>query len=108
MTITAVARGDGVMPGAHGEQYDFFLSRRGSVAVIAREVHDVLTERGYKVLLQDCDIPFGASFIEAMHEAVKNSRDLIILLTHDYEQSTAACRVAYLEAWAIAGNLMSV
>jgi hypothetical protein len=75
MTITAVARGDGVMPSGQGEQYDFFLSRRGSVAVIAREVHDVLTERGYKVLLQDCDIPFGASFIEAMHEAVKNSRD---------------------------------
>jgi tetratricopeptide (TPR) repeat protein len=72
---------------AHGEQYDFFLSRRGSVAAIAREVTDVLTEKGYKVLTQDYDIPLGASFIEAMHEAVKNSRDLVILFTHDYEQS---------------------
>src|SRR5262249_18770879 len=32
-------------------------------------------------------IPFGASFIDAMHEAVMNSRDLIILFASDYEQS---------------------
>src|SRR5262245_16620804 len=75
------------MPKGHGEQYDFLLSRRGSVAAVAREVADVLTERGYRVLVQDYDIPLGASFIEAMHEAVKNSRDLVILFTRDYEQS---------------------
>jgi hypothetical protein len=46
-----------------------------------------LTEKGYRVLVQDYDIPIGASFIEVMHEAVKNSRDLVILLTRDYEQS---------------------
>jgi hypothetical protein len=57
------------MPIGHGEQYDFFLSRRGSVAAIAREVADVLTE-------QDYDVALGASFIDAMHEAVKNSCDL--------------------------------
>jgi TIR domain len=65
------------------ERYDFFLSRRGSVAAIAREVADALTEKGYEVLVQDYDIPHGASFIEAMHEAVKNSRDLVILFTSD-------------------------
>jgi hypothetical protein len=75
------------MPSGPAERYDFFLSRRGSVAAIAREVADVLTEKGYKVLVQDYDIPLGASFIDTMHEAVKNSRDLIILYTHDYEQS---------------------
>jgi hypothetical protein len=57
------------------------------VVAIVCEVTDVLTERGYRVLVQDYDIPLGASFIEAMHEAVKNSRDLIILYTRDYEQS---------------------
>jgi len=67
--------------------YDFFLSRRGSVAAIAREVADVLTEKGYKVLVQDYDIPLGSSFVERMHEAVRDARDLIILLTRDYEQS---------------------
>ena len=55
------------MPSGPGERYDFFLSRRGSVAAIAREVADVLTEKGYKVLVQDYDIPLGASFVEEMH-----------------------------------------
>jgi hypothetical protein len=31
------------MPNGQGERYDFFLSRRGSVAAIAREVANVLT-----------------------------------------------------------------
>lgn len=75
------------MPGGNGVQYDFFLSRRGSVAAIAREVTDVLTEKGYRVFVQDYDIPLGASFVDAMHEAIKNSRDLIILFTRDYEQA---------------------
>jgi hypothetical protein len=55
------------MPSGREEHYDFFLSRRGSVAAIAREVADVLTDKGYKVLVQDYDIPLGASFIDAMH-----------------------------------------
>jgi hypothetical protein len=42
-----------------GERYDFFLSRRGSVAAIAQEVAEALTEKGYKVLVQDYDIPSG-------------------------------------------------
>jgi tetratricopeptide (TPR) repeat protein len=75
------------MPTGRGEQYDFFLSRRGSVAAIAREVTDALTGKGYKVLVQDYDIPFGESFVEAMHEAIINSRDLIILFTKDYLRS---------------------
>jgi tetratricopeptide (TPR) repeat protein len=75
------------MPRNPGERYDFFLSRRGSVAAIAQEVTDVLIENGYKVLVQDYDISLGASFVEAMHEAIINSRDLIILLTEDYLRS---------------------
>jgi tetratricopeptide (TPR) repeat protein len=70
-----------------GTKYDFFLSRRGSVAAIAQEVADVLREQGYRVLVQDYDMPLGSSFIERMHEAVKNSRDLVVLYTSDYEQS---------------------
>jgi hypothetical protein len=75
------------MSSGDGERYDFFLSRRGSVAGIAREVADILSERGYRVLIQDYDFALGASFVEAMHEGIKRSRDLIILYTHDYEQS---------------------
>jgi hypothetical protein len=76
-----------VMLGGPGERYDFFLSRRGSVATIAREVTDVLKENGYRVRTQDYDIPITANFIEEMHEAVKNARDLVVLFTRDYERS---------------------
>jgi tetratricopeptide (TPR) repeat protein len=72
------------MPPAQGERYDFFLSRRGSVAAVAREVADVLTEKGYKVLVQDYDISVSADFVERMHDGIVNSRDLIVLSTHDY------------------------
>ena len=72
------------MPSGLAERYDFFLSRRGSVAAIAREVTDVLLEKGYKVRVEDYDFRLGASFIEEMHEAIIRSRDLIILFTEDY------------------------
>ena len=75
------------MPSGPGEHYDFFLSRRGSVAAIAQEVEQVLAEKGYSVLTQDYDIPLASSFVEKMHEGVINSRDLIVLFTHDYLQS---------------------
>ena len=58
------------MPTDPGVRYDFFLSRRGSVTAIAREVTDVLTEKGYKVFVQDYDIPLTANFSEEMHEAI--------------------------------------
>ena len=75
------------MPSDHAERYDFFLSRRGSVASIAQEVTDILKEKGYRVRVQDYDIPLSANVIEEMHEAVKNARDLVVLFTRDYEQS---------------------
>jgi TIR domain len=75
------------MPSEAVERFDFFVSRRGSVAAVAQEVSDVLADKGYKVIVQDYDIPLGASFVEAMHEAVKIARDLIILFTGDYERS---------------------
>src|SRR5262245_21058174 len=83
------ARMDGkaTMPLSSGAEYDFFLSRRGSVAAIAQEVENVLAEKGYRVFVQDYEIPLGSSLVEKMHEAVSNSRDLLILFTHDYLQS---------------------
>jgi tetratricopeptide (TPR) repeat protein len=75
------------MPGAIAERFDFFLSRRGSVAATAQEVDDVLTAAGYKVFVQDYDIPLGASFVGAMHDGIKNARGHIILFSGDYERS---------------------
>jgi TIR domain len=75
------------MPGAVAERFDFFLSRRGSVAATAQEVADLLAAANYRVFVQDYDIPLGASFVEAMHDGIKNARDLIILFSGDYERS---------------------
>lgn len=66
---------------------DFFLSRRGSVAEVAREVADVLEAENYAVFIQDYDIAVTSSFIEAMDQAIQRSRGLIILFTSDYETS---------------------
>ena len=54
---------------------------------VAQEVADVLTDNGFKVFVRDYDIPIEVNFVEAMHEAIKNARDLIILFTRDYEES---------------------
>jgi tetratricopeptide (TPR) repeat protein len=54
---------------------------------MAQEVAGVLTEKGYKVVAQDYDIPFTVNFVETMHEAIKNARDLVVLYTGDYETS---------------------
>jgi hypothetical protein len=40
------------MPSGPGERYDFFLSRRGSVAAIAQEVEHILAGKGYSILTQ--------------------------------------------------------
>ena len=66
------------MPGGPGERYDFFPSRRGSMATIAQEVTNVLSEKRYTVFVQDYDIPIAANLIEEMHKAVKNARDLVV------------------------------
>ena len=75
------------MPEGTSDHFDFFLSRRGAVAAVAREVCDVLTSMSYTVFVQDYDIPLGESFIAAMHDAIKASRDLLILFTREYETS---------------------
>lgn len=73
------------MSGTKSDRIDFFLSRRGSVATVAQEITDVLTANRYVVIVQDYDIPITSNFVEAIHEAIKSARDLIVLLTADYE-----------------------
>src|ERR1700688_705685 len=68
-------------------EYDFFVSRRGSVTGIAQEVADVVQEKGYSVIVQDYDFRSSDSVTERMHDGLKNARDLIILLSDDYDQS---------------------
>jgi tetratricopeptide (TPR) repeat protein len=79
--------GNSAVLNGRSEQYDFFLSRRGGVAGIAREVADLLIDNGYRVFVQDYDIPLAGNLILEMHDGIKNSRDLIVLFTRDYEES---------------------
>jgi tetratricopeptide (TPR) repeat protein len=66
---------------------DFFISRRGSAAAYAQEVAQVLIDAGYAVLVQDFDFKYGTSIPGAMHDALKRTKHLIVLLTKDYESS---------------------
>ena len=67
--------------------YDFFLSRRGSVAAVAQEVADVLEAEGYRVRVQDYDFAAGGQFVAAIDDALKQARDLLILYSRDYHGS---------------------
>ncbi len=66
---------------------DFFISRRGGNAAVAQEVAGVLAAANYSVLVQDHDIPHGANFVAAIHDALKQCRHFIALLDKDYADS---------------------
>jgi tetratricopeptide (TPR) repeat protein len=69
------------------EIVDFFVSRRGSMRAVAQEVAQVLLEAGYTAFVQDFDIPPGANFAHAMHDALKRCRHLVVVYSRDYEES---------------------
>jgi hypothetical protein len=64
--------------------YEFFISRAGADAEVAREVADVLRQAGHTVQYQDEDIPIGANFIERMSQLVEDCKHLIIILSQAY------------------------
>jgi tetratricopeptide (TPR) repeat protein len=76
------------VPAPAGMLVDFFISRRGASAAVAKEVADVLVDANYTVRVQDYDIPHGGNFVAAMHEALKQCRHFVALLEQDYETST--------------------
>jgi hypothetical protein len=43
--------------------YEYFISRRGTVAALAQEAADVLEAAGYTVKLQDYDFAAGGQFL---------------------------------------------
>ena len=67
--------------------YDFFVSRRGSAAAVAKEVAEVLESEGYRVVVQDFDFPVGGNFVSAIQDAITKARHFIGLLTEDYAVS---------------------
>src|SRR5580698_8853563 len=67
--------------------YDFFISRRGSVAAEAQEVADILEAEGFRVIVQDCDFASSGQFVLDIDRALKQARHLLILYSHDYHSS---------------------
>lgn len=68
-------------------KYDFFLSRRGRVKEIAQEVASVLSSAGLKSYLQNVERNIGDIYPERMHDALCESRHLLIIFTPDYLES---------------------
>ena len=67
--------------------FDYFVSRRGSVAGIAREVADILEAARFKVIVQDYDFNSSSQFVLDIDRALKQARHLLILYTRDYPSS---------------------
>jgi len=59
--------------------FDFFLSRRGSVAAVAREVARVLEDAGFRILVRDHDFAAGGQFVADIDDGLRQARDLLIL-----------------------------
>jgi hypothetical protein len=68
------------------------LSKDEAKFVFEKGCEQLILGSGQMGNVQDYDIRFGDSLIEKMHEAVSNSRDLVILFTHDYLQSPYGVR----------------
>ena len=62
-------------------EFDFFISRRGTVAAEAQEVADILQSEGYRVLVQDYDAALGESFPLFIHDALTKARHLRLCCT---------------------------
>lgn len=76
------------MPEPWGGSYDFFISHRGGDGVRhTAEVRDALAGAGFRVASQHPDIAPGDNFLARIHEFLKQARDLIVVLTSDYDQS---------------------
>jgi hypothetical protein len=67
--------------------YDYFISRRGSMADVAVEVATALERSGFRVKIQDYDFGRGGDFVGDIHDALVSARHLFVLHTADYDQN---------------------
>jgi hypothetical protein len=69
-----------------GRQTIFFISRAGADSEIAAEIGGILKAAGYDVILQQWDF-LNRSFIQKMHDALREADHVIALLSPDYMKS---------------------
>src|ERR1043166_3044793 len=67
----------------HAGPVDFFISRAGAQANIAKTIGSFLEQAGYSTILQDWDFQ-DKNIIERMHDALKRSAHVILLLSPEY------------------------
>jgi tetratricopeptide (TPR) repeat protein len=66
---------------------DFFISRAGAQANIAKKIGSFLEQAGHSTILQDWDF-HDKNIIERMHDALKRSAHVILLLSPEYLASS--------------------
>ena len=66
-------------------EYEYFVSRRGTVAAVAQEVADVLEGEGYAVKLQDYDFPASGQFVADIDDTLRQSRHLLVLYSANHD-----------------------
>ena len=67
---------------------DFFISHRGGEGSRhAAEARQALEDAGFRVVSQHPDIAPGDNFLVRIHEFLKQARDLVVILTRDYDES---------------------
>nr|WP_294557483.1 hypothetical protein [uncultured Rhodopila sp.] len=59
-----------------GFAFDYFISRRGTAAALAREAADALAAAGYKVRVQDYDFAASGQFVRDIDGALRQCRHL--------------------------------
>jgi hypothetical protein len=66
---------------------EFFISRRGPLSAVAREVDDVLRAAGHSTRVQDYDFPVSGNFEKNMDDALRDCAHLIVVHSADYMQN---------------------
>ncbi len=76
------------MSAQRGGSFDFFISHRGGEGTRhAAEARQALEAAGFRVVSQHPDIGPGDNFLVRIHEFLEQARDLIVILTRDYDES---------------------
>ncbi len=89
-----------------GEQVDVFISYCGRDSQWARWIDFVLREVGYRTTIQLYDFVPGQSFVDHIHEALKQNRFVVCLLSPAYLESRWCA-----QEWQVAlnqGNLVPI
>ncbi len=74
-------------------RYNFFISYcRSDGLAYARQITELLTQKGYTVCIAEDSVPAGTDYSEVIAEAIKNSDCFLPVITDNYSSSQWATR----------------